>query len=637
MATDVQPLPPAPRFEELLGRFFDGQMEDAEDRAFAEMLARDPALARQFLEQLSIEGMVAGLLGGRRAEDAAFAAGVRRAVELTRDESETRHFAQRVVALVRRSRRPRRGRAMRKGASDKILGLPPAVLGMACAAAILLVALLAWNWGSTQPRKEPEVVKEPPPAPAHVVLARLSSVDGFEAEWDRAGVHSPAKAGDEIQENDRLVITAAGADVRSSTKPPAVEAKLRDGSMLIFSGPAALRFGLRGNVLAPLLEHGEVRVKAAPQLAARALVVRTQQGPEAAVLGTVFRLHAEPDDRRVTLEVEEGKVRFASQGAEQTVSADLACVSLDGAPPCAPFAFRAAPARLAGKALDAQSGAPVAGASVRVITLARRRSDFNRDLAIETTADGEGNFRFDALQEGPAAVFVKTDKGGRALHSMGGYERILLKGGEEARGEVKIHKLTLLLGVITEAPGKAISDCEVQALPEGSDGLVPRYTFSFKYPAHEFRTAVFHGAGTYDLQIEKRGHVVRTAQAPRIKVQPDIAGALMIFAKLEPSATVRGRVLDAATTLPLADEGDAYAPRSARTILTLTLPNGRKKMLVPEADGSFVFDTALEAGNFELKAERFGCAAEVLRFDLASGQAVEKDIVLRRAELAERK
>jgi len=635
MATDLPPLPSEPRFEELLGRFFDGHMKVAEDRAFAEMLAQDPELARRFLEQLSIEGMVAGLLGDRRTEEAAFVAGVRRALELTCDESETRHFAQRVVALAKRIRRPGRVRSPRKGTRDKILGLPPPVLGLASAAAILLLALGAWYWSFARPRNVPVRANDAQTAPTREALARLSSVDGLEVAWDRDGVQAPALVGDEVYEDDLLVITTDAADERGAAQVHAVVAQLRDGSKLIFSGPAALRFSLRGNVLTPLLEHGSLRVQAAPQLAGRALVVRTQQGPEAAVRGTVFRLHAEPDDRRVTLEVEEGQVRFTNQGTEQTVNADLACVALDGEPPRTPFVFRAEAARLVGKVLDEQSGAPVAEAMVHVVTIARRRSDFDREMILETASDKEGNFRFDALQEGPVVIYVKMDKKSHALYGKSGNACVLLKGGEKTYADVHLHKYTLLYGVITDVSGNVIPDCDVQALPEGSKGLVPRCTFAFNYPAHEFRAAVIHGEGTYGLQIEKKGHVVKTTQVPRVKVPPERAGALKISAKLEPSAAVRGRVLNAETKLPFVDAGEIYAPRAIRTILTLQRPIGREKALTPEADGSFVFDTALEAGCYELKVERFGCVTKVLKFDLSAGQTVQKDIILRSGKRVE--
>jgi hypothetical protein len=62
--------------------------------------------------------------------------------------------------------------------------------------------------------------------------------------------------------------------------------------------------------------------------------------------------------------------------------------------------------------------------------------------------------------------------------------------------------------------------------------------------------------------------------------------------------------------------------------LTLTPAGGTPHVACAEADGSFVFNTNLDAGAYELKAQRFGYAPASKRLTLTAGQAFDCDIQL---------
>ncbi len=71
-------------------------------------------------------------------------------------------------------------------------------------------------------------------------------------------------------------------------------------------------------------------------------------------------------------------------------------------------------------------------------------------------------------------------------------------------------------------------------------------------------------------------------------------------------------------------------------MLTLTAQNGLVQSILAEADGSYSFDTNLDNGSYELKAERFGFAPWLKRLNLIAGQKLELNVPLEPAKPAPR-
>ncbi|MCW8130234.1 MAG: FecR domain-containing protein [Planctomycetota bacterium] len=632
--SEARMAPAAPRderFEDLLGRFFDGPLPEADDRDFAGMLAGDPAKAGRFLEQVRMEALLAGLASPARASEPAFVAAVKRGVELAEDKIDTKNFADEVVKRVKSGRRkqPSAGRFV-TSPSPRVLGLPPRVLAAAFAALLFLGALAAWRYTHTQTPSNERIVRTPPKERAPVV-ARIGALDGlgaaFQPNEDRAAA-AEAKAGDEVRANDRLV-TNRLAPGEASADARGVPLILPDGSTMLLGPGTSFSFSTEKDRVFPLLEAGLADVRAQPQPPGRPLTVRTQAGPSATVVGTAFTLEAEPAGR-VRLAVREGQVRFGNTGAEELVAAGFASAAEPHGPPLAPQALAARTASISGRALNPRTGKPEPNMTVRACPIARRRSETRKELYVEAPCDAEGRFHLPAIPAVPTILMVRAPEGGRAIRSMGGMKRVDPKPGEDMKIDLDIYKVSLMLGHLLDEKNKSVPEVEVLALPEGSDGLLIPYTFNFTYPASEFRSAVFFGAGAYEIAARKKGMVVDIGPDQRVKMPEDAFVSLIITSKLRPSAAVQGRVLGE-DGRPFVDPPgtDVMAPEAVRTILTLILPSGKKQMLIPEADGSFVFDTDLVAGLYQLRAERPGCERVSVSFDLKDGERLAKDVTLR--------
>ncbi|MBI3830155.1 MAG: FecR domain-containing protein [Planctomycetes bacterium] len=613
---------PERRFEELLGLFFDGELLEADEHAFVALLGERPDLQRRFLEHVRMESMVAGLAGRPRADKQAFVAAVKRGIALTKNEDETRRFAGVIVDLVRG--RPR----TRKHA--RVASRSGPWIAAACAALVGVAVTAAWkfDWLSSTPA---------PVAPnlnRGAFLAKIDDLGGLDAEWTpSSGEASPklARAGDEAFARDRLEIKNTPSP--KGAADAAVTVELRDGSKVKLNAGSAMTFQEEDRQLCPVLESGAVYVNAKPQPQGRALTIRTRLGPEAAVVGTAFRVTVDANAAKVILLVDEGKVRFTSGSVARTVEASFGCVAAAKEAPREPYALRLLSARVSGKAVNPQTGKPEPNTKVRAVPLVRRRSDIHKELGPETLCDAEGRYHFDALPAGPVVLFAKTPEGGRVIKSLSGLTRLSLSPGEDAHADVSLNKVSLVMGFLFDEHGKAVPDHEVFALPQGSDGLAVPYSFNFQYPVTEFRAATFEGTGAYTLLIRAKGCVVESGKPPKaITIPADAIVSSVISVKLAPSAAIRGRILDAQTHAPLPEPAgaDPYGPQTARTLMVLTMPNGLKQAVMPEADGSFVFDTALEPGAHELKVERFGYEDAVLHYEIKASETVEKDIELRR-------
>src|SRR5476651_2613315 len=94
MSDEIENVPT--QFEALAGRFFDGELTDAEDRELVAMLEADPVLAKRFVEMARLDRALAAISSPHRVSDAAFDAAVRKGLELSSD-GESREFAAVVV------------------------------------------------------------------------------------------------------------------------------------------------------------------------------------------------------------------------------------------------------------------------------------------------------------------------------------------------------------------------------------------------------------------------------------------------------------------------------------------------------------------------------------------------------------
>jgi ferric-dicitrate binding protein FerR (iron transport regulator) len=164
------PATPADRFDLLVAGFFDGILNDAEDREFAALLDSDPAKARRFLELSRLDRAIAGLCSTHRVNDEAFEEAVRKSLSLD-GEHETNRFAQEVVQLVRANpKRPRR--SVRNPAANTTFGIGVAA---ACAAVAILIFLIATH--SSTPVAENRAGRAEPVPVAPSVEPRTSHGD----------------------------------------------------------------------------------------------------------------------------------------------------------------------------------------------------------------------------------------------------------------------------------------------------------------------------------------------------------------------------------------------------------------------------------------------------------------------------
>ena len=719
------------RFETLAARFFDGELDEAEDRELAGLLESDSSLARRFIEMARIDRAVAGLASGRRVSDEAFEAAVRRSLSID-TEDESQRFAEEVVELVRGSSERRRTRRLLPISQRKSADM---ALFAAAAAACVGIALLAFLFVSggparvattnprtpsapetptlsddsqplkkqtpprndnrpavveqqAPPRREPEsdvaagtrngtapadpkvgegvgegegdgvaatttvpLVKhepiEPIESPSDLpakALARIERLTNATASLNHDGAAAEAKTGVSCAEGDAIRIVAQGSPGNAPRgSKDGADIVLSDGSRIWLAPGSEFRFHTENESIAPTLVSGELLARVRPQKAGHPLRIRTQQGPVVEVVGTVFRLSAETGRKRVTLSVDEGKVLFSNQGVERKVTADEFCDAEDGHAPGQVGRLRPAPAVLSGIALEKSSGKPMANALVTAVPLARRKGETHFP---SVRTDVQGRFKFETLRDGPYFVMAESDGGGGAAsappNQHWGLARVKLSAVEETV-VITADKPAIVIGVIEDsAKHLLINDARVHFLSEGGDGqtinpvLAPVETKDGMQLGAliEYRCAVIEGAGKYAPTVEKPGMLVKVRTPRNVQLVNDRVNQWMLDVQTAPSAVVKGRVLDSVSSNVLADEAgpgaDANDPRQARTVLTLTLMpgGGTPHIACAEADGSFVFNTNLDAGAYELKAQRFGYAPAAKRLTLTAGQAFDCDIQL---------
>jgi len=492
----------------------------------------------------------------------------------------------------------------------------------------------------------PQQIVTPPPLPgARRTMATLANLSGSKALIKRDGREIVLAAGATCFAGDVLRVAPSDAspgEIATSTQGqklrfvPGLELTLQDGTLLWLKLGSAISFQDENGVCRPLLENGELLARVTPQ-SAGVLIVRTRQGPETAVLGTVFRLTADTHAKRVTLRVEEGRVLFSNQGVKRIVNPDEACVAEDGKEPGAILYFRPRPASVTGVVIDKETGKPLANAGVSVVPMAERAVKEKR-VTIKT--DALGQYAFDALPEGWAYLFVRTEEGKSAgLMGRGTVTRIKLIGGEKLNTNVVLDKAILVAGRASEQGAKPLTDFTVKFNPANGDGRIVDYELnSRQLLPNEYRAIVFEGPGRYTALLEKQGFVARVKSIKVNDVRPDRVTSWPLDVQLVPSAILKGKILEAATGALITDEAGAKLsdPHLPRAVLTLTAQNGLVQSILAEADGSYSFDTNLDNGSYELKAERFGFAPWLKRLNLIAGQKLELNVPLEPAKPAPR-
>jgi hypothetical protein len=311
-------------------------------------------------------------------------------------------------------------------------------------------------------------------------------------------------------------------------------------------------------------------------------------------------------------------------------------VAPDGQPPAAPFQCRPKPAALSGLVTEKATGKPVPFAKVSFVPVAGRKGD--ESGLPKAVCDAQGKFRFDRLPEGPAFVMaqVVVEKGVAGIREIASVARVDLKGGESATADLALGAAPLVAGKVVDQTGQLLRGYKAILVGPRSDGQVLSPELNAIYPDTEFRFVALEGPGKYSILVEKPGMLARTKAGRTVDVPGDRITFGLVGAEVVPSATVKGRVLDADSGKPIADERagaayDAADPPLPRTVVTLRLPNGFVQSVVADADGSFAFNTNLDAGNYDLSAERFGFRPQTRRFALAAGQTATVDLSLKSA------
>ena len=147
-----------------------------------------------------------------------------------------------------------------------------------------------------------------------VALASISRISGARVLKQKAGgAESAARLDEACFEADRLRVAAADVSPGELPSGPlGAEVLLKDGSRLWLQIGGVLTLHSEGDASRPILESGELIARIKPQSAQSMLVIRTRQGVEAAVLGTVFRLSADSPSKRVTLKVKKAACSSAA-------------------------------------------------------------------------------------------------------------------------------------------------------------------------------------------------------------------------------------------------------------------------------------------------------------------------------------
>ena len=462
--------------------------------------------------------------------------------------------------------------------------------------------------------------------PAMAAIGNISQIKNAKALITHAAKKGEviARTGEACAEGDVLHVTSL--DVSTSELPAGprgVDVRLADGSLLWLKEGSTLVFHAEGAAARPILESGEVVARVAPQVPESNLIIRTKQGPEASVLGTVFHVIADPNSKRVELRVDEGKVQFSNKGEKRIIGPDEACVAEDGKAPGAAYMFRPKLASLSGVILDKDTGKPVEGADVAVIPYAQRQKAKRPAFGAKT--DAQGKFTIHGLYEGPVFVFAKTDDGGAVgLNGRASIMRTRLSAGEKANLTINIDKGSVAAGRVVEN-GKLVSNYVVRLLPVNNDGNAMDVRLNLvKTPTVDYGAVGLEGAGKYIAVVEKPGSIARIKSAKPYELRPDRVTSWPIDVQLSSSAVLKGRVVNAGG-VALSDLPDMPVndPRQPRTILTLTSAAGGAQLIEAEPDGSFNFDTNVDSGVYELKIERFGCAPFTKRMNLLAGQTTE--------------
>ncbi len=726
------------QFESLVGRFFDGELTDAEDRELVAMLEADPTLAKRFVEMARLDRALAAIASQHRVSDAAFDAAVRKGLELS-EEGESREFAAVVVQMVRDGSDRRRTRRLASAQQERRAGQfsAAAIAAIACVT-VAALALLFFSRTEAPVASVPNKVTAPadivaaapnenvPPLgaakpevapakqnPRRNTLAaappRNATPPGTMPIWStetgipevippdsQEGVRETAAIDDPVTpdmpgnfaeegavasspannsalekvaglakvarltnvtaavqrngkrvdatgpmlEGDVLRISALDSSPGEAAPAkfvagatPGADVMLSDGSRLWLSAGSEFRFHVENQSICPTLDAGEVVAHIKPQPAGHPLKIRTQQGPVVEVVGTVFTLSAETAKKRVSLRVDEGKVLFTAQSVERKVTADEMCDAEDGRAPGQIVRVKSSLAAAFGVVLDKATGKPFENAVLFAVPQAKRKSDV-RSIAVK--ADAQGKFRFDALREGNYFIVAQPDNLNGAAQVRFALARARLKAGEEIQVNLLADKPAVVVGAVEESGKRLLmTNYRVRFLAEGGDGLtVHPILVSDNSRETDYHCAVIEGSGKYVPIVEKPGLLIKIRTPQRVQLLNDRLNQWVLDVQTSPSASIKGRVIDAATNTALGDESgaDANDPRSPRTTITLTPSSGLSYVAAAESDGTVFFNTNLDTGTYELKVQRFGFAPFTKRVNLTAGQALELDLPLERAK-----
>ena len=705
---------PPNRFEWLAGRFFDGELSEAEDREFAALLESDTALGRRFLEMARLDCALAALISEHRVSDAAFEASVRQGLQYQR-EDESHLFAQHVVAMVREGSERRRTRRLSLTHSERRSAprfAAYAIAAVACLTLAVLVFLFATQSSApvvTAPRRStttataiaaapeksrtplppplPEQPEQPelpglalhkstpqqlapkiivaenaaenPDAPLPVplplpesarpetppatvaaaeihgeaaLLATVEKLNAVTATIQHNGAALPAAAAARCVEGDVLRISAIdaspGEEAPRTTGVSGAEVVLADGSKLFLTPGAELRFHAEDGSACPTLNAGELVARIRPQPAGHPLRIRTQQGPVVEVVGTVFRLAAETGRKRVSLRVDEGKVLFTSQNVERKVTVGEMCDAEDGRAPGQVQRARPAPGTLTGIVVDKATGKPIEGAVVTAVAQAHRKNDRHPTVK----SDAQGKFRFESIRDGNYFVVAQLDGNAPRFAS----SRARVQPGEEMGVNLALDKSAVVACAVEDSSKHTLlASYRLRFVPEAGDGTTfnPVLQIDGQTPLQrevEVHCVVIEGAGKYVPAVDKAGLSIKVRTPQRVQLVTDRINQWPLDVQTSPSAAIKGKVLDTGTASVLADDLslDPGDPRATRTVLTLTQSNGFVHALCAEADGSYIFNTNLDAGTYELKGTRFGFAPFSRRVTVNAGQALDCDVLL---------
>lgn len=297
------------RFDELVSRYLDGELAEAEAAELLALVA-EPPLAARFLEIARLNSEIGGILAAPVPDEAM--------VELVRTDIERS-----IANLPHAERAPQLRIVERADASASVRAAVPALnseprkhrfawLGIKWAAAFVILAGVAAMLLS----KRTNLGNAP----------IIASAQGEVRFIGPAGDRVPTR-GDAWQQNERLRTVGANSSVTL---------KLRDGSQLDFSNGAIAVKEPSIHGCRVTLEHGVLQAVVKKHSVSAPFIFATPEA-EARVVGTTLRLVVSLHSTR--LEVSEGEVRFHRRhdGKEITVkSGEYAVVA-----PNAPFSPKA--------------------------------------------------------------------------------------------------------------------------------------------------------------------------------------------------------------------------------------------------------------------------------------------------------